>query len=84
MSDLISRQDAIESLHRIKAYNKQANNLLCADEDAIEKWINELPSAQPEDYHKMNVAEYIHDFYPDVWRHAEKELEVKEDASKDR
>jgi hypothetical protein len=35
-----------------------------------------LPSAQPDDHHKLNIAEYIHDFYPDVWRHAEKELEL--------
>lgn len=40
---------------------------------------DKVPSAE---HHKLNIAEYIHDFYPDVWRHAEKELEVQPSAER--
>ena len=66
MSDLISRQDAIDAVIK-----RDAN---CGIDSA--EALKDLPSAQPDDHHKLNIAEYIHDFYPDVWRHAEKELEL--------
>ena len=68
MSDLISRQDAIDALSRGSG---------CGN--SCRKAIENLPSAE---HHKLNIAEYIHDFYPDVWRHAEKELEVQPSAQR--
>lgn len=72
MSDLINRQDAIDAVER---HYRIDNDLL----EVIAYEIRQLPSAE---HHKLNIAEYIHDFYPDVWRHAEKELEVKPSAQR--
>ena len=60
MSDLISKDTVKEWLNSIGVYGYD--------------WqVEELPSAE---HHKLNVAEYIKDNFPDVWKQAEKELEV--------
>ena len=69
MSDLISRQGAI--MHFAKASKNYECGMFDLAEVTHELW--EIPSVE---HHKLNIAEYIHDFYPDVWKHAEKELEV--------
>ena len=69
LSDLINRQNAI--MHFVKASENYECGIFSLAEVTHELW--EIPSAE---HHKLNIAEYIHDFYPDVWKHAEKELEV--------
>lgn len=69
MSDLINRQNAI--MHFVKVSKNYECGMFSLAEVTHELW--EIPSAE---HHKLNIAEYIHDFYPDVWKHAEKELEV--------
>ena len=75
MSDLISRQDAIKAIEDLpNCYNGFSDTY---DKACIIGILEDLPSAE---HHKLNIAEYIHDFYPDVWRHAEKKLKVQPSA----
>ena len=83
MSDLISRQDVIDAIITWDKFGVDERNRLVRWYEGLEPYvklrdvvwaIEKTPSAE---HHKLNIAEYIHDFYPDVWRHAEKELEVQ-------
>ena len=62
MSDLISREDALTAVGEAIFDGRS--------------WYDALVYVPSAEHHKLNIAEYIHDFYPDVWRHAEKELQV--------
>ena len=77
MDDLIKRQDVIKAIEDLPNCANGYSEVY--DKSTIIGTLEEVP---PAEHHKLNIAEYIHDFFPDVWKHAEKELEVQPSAQR--
>ena len=69
MTDLISRQAAIELIERMKPFHQDADDIL--------EMIDNMPSAQPEEVIPHRNYKYLSDYWCECGWHLGKKGEVK-------